>query len=239
MPTVTLQETKFGLSILPIKFLAGDFWARTEISIENEFIKYKQAEKKISSADLEDWIFAMFRLLAGAYKREYTLSFEEAGIAIDLYPHTENGNPVSREERRKRDCVMAIRLLMRSDKGGFLGGVYTLLLHREEIAVFASELRKEYDEIFVKRVHGIGKYMFVGVSPLGYTGCNYWYFDPSGKSKTGGYVWVTMGSHNTEQIVYVDSIRYFNEKTSPYPVDRVKQVLRVATKDELNEYENS
>ena len=235
MPTITLQGTKFGLSILPINFLAGDFWARTEISVENEFIKYKQTEKKISSADLEDWIFAMFRLLAGAYKRECTLSFEEAGIAIDLYPHTENGNPVSREERRKRDCVMAIRLLMRSEKGVFWGGVYTLLLHREEIAVFASELRKEYDEIFVKRVHGIGKYMFVGVSPLGYNGCNYWYLDESNQVKAGDYVWVKMGSHNTEQIVFVDSVRHFKAETAPYPVDRVRQILRPATQKEIDE----
>ncbi len=235
MATIDLQGTKFTFSVLPLKLLSGDFKARIEVKIENEYISYAQIEKEIPSGELEEWIFSMFRLLAGAYKREYNVAFENAGIAIDLYPHTENGMEVSRSERRKNDCVMAIRLLMRSGKSAFLGGVYTLLLHREDILAFATKLRAEYDEVFVKRIHGRGKILFVGVSPLGYTGCNYWYLDTSAKTKAGGYVWVQMGSHNTEQIVYVDSVRYFTEETAPYPVYRVKQVLRAATKAEIEE----
>ncbi len=235
MATIDLQGTKFTFSVLPLKLLSGDFKARIEVKIENEYVSYAQIEKEILSVELEEWIFSMFRLLAGAYKREYNVAFENAGIAIDLYPHTENGMEVSRLERRKNDCVMAIRLLMRSGKSAFFGGVYTLLLHREDILAFATKLRAEYNEIFVKRIHGMGKILFVGVSPLGYTGCNYWYLDASGNTKAGDYVWVQMGSHNTEQIVYVDSVRYFTEETAPYPVYRVKQVLRTATEEEIKE----
>ena len=236
MAEITIQGTKFGISILPLKFLAGDSFARVAISVENEHIAYQQTEKHISAEGLEEWIFCMFRLLAGAYKKEYNLSFEEAGLAIDLYAPTQNGEEVTREERRKGDCVMAIRMLMRSKKGAFLGGVYSLLFHREEIALFAKSLRTEYDKIFVKRVHGMGKHLFVGVSPLGFTGCNYWYYDPSGEAKAGDYVWVEMGSHNTKQIVYVDSVRWFEEDTAPYDVDTVKQVLCDATKEEAEAY---
>ena len=74
---------------------------------------------------------------------------------------------------------------MRSKTKEFLGGVYSLLLHRGDIEKFAKEMREEYDKIFVKRVHGIGKYQFAGVSPLGYKGCNYWYWDASGETKKG------------------------------------------------------
>lgn len=235
MPTIDLQGTKFTFSVLPLKLLSTDYKARIEIKIENEYISYSHIEKEIHSQELEEWIFSMFRLLAGAYKREYSLSFENAGLAIDLYPHTENGMEVSREERRKNDCVMAIRLLMRTGKSAFLGGVYTLLLHRKDIASFAEKLRVEYDKIFVKRVHGRGKMLFVGVSPLGYKGCNYWYLDVSGQTKAGDYVWVRMGSHNTEQIVYVDSVRYFTEETAPYSISRVKQILRAATQEEIKD----
>ena len=235
MPTINLQGSKFSFFIKPLKFLAGDLETSVEISIENEHIAYKQTEKRVNAESLEEWIFAMHRLLAGAYKREYSISFDEMGLAIDLYPHTENGVEVSRAERRKKDCVMAVRMLMRSKKGTFLGGVYSLLFHREEIESFAKALRKEYDEIFVKRIHGRGKHAFVGVSPLGYTGCNYWYLDPSNKVNAGDYVWVEMGSHNTRQIVYVDSVRRFTEDTAPYPVHRVKQVLGIATQEELEE----
>ncbi|MBP3422917.1 MAG: hypothetical protein J6K86_04045 [Clostridia bacterium] len=235
MPTIVLQKTKFTFSILPLKFLAGDYWAKAEICIENENIHYAQTEKRISSESLEEWIFCMHRLLAGAYKREYNLSFDEAGVAIDFYPHTENGMEVSRKARRENDCVMAVRMLMRSKSGRFLGGVYSLLFHRADIEIFAKELRKEYDEVFVKRVHGRGKYNFAGVSPLGYEGCNYWYLDASNEVKKGDYVWVEMGSHNTRQIVYVDSVRRFTEDSAPYPVHRVKQVLGIATEEELKE----
>ena len=235
MAEINLQGTKFTFSILPLKIFSTEEWARVEICVENEWIAYKHIEKRISSQDLEEWIFCMFRLLAGAYKKEYNLSFEEAGFALDFYAHTENGNEVPREERRKKDCVMAIRMLMRSQKGEFLGGVYTLLFHREEIANFVKSLREEYDKIFVKRVHGIGKHLFVGVSPLGYKGCNYWYYDPSGEANAGDYVWVEMGRHNTRQIVYVDSVRYFEEETAPYQLDAVKQILADATKEEMEQ----
>ena len=185
---------------------------------------------------IEEWIFCMFRLLAGAYKREYNFSLEEAGLAFDFYPYTKDGNEVSRKERREKDCIMAIRMLMRSPKGEFLGGVYTLLLHRKEIEKFAKSLRQEYDKVFVKRVHGRGECLFAGVSPLGYTGCNYWYYDPSGKTKQGDHVWVEMGSHNTKQIVFVDSVRYFTKETAPYDVDIVKEVLGIASDEEYRAY---
>jgi hypothetical protein len=68
---------------------------------------------------------------------------------------------------------------------------------------------------------------------LGYEGCNYWYFDPSGETKQGDYVWVEMGSHNTKQIVLVDSVRWFTEEDAPYPVDTVKEVLAIASEEEF------
>ena len=104
---------------------------------------------------------------------------------------------------------MIVRLLMRSQEKKFLGGVYSFMLH------------------------GSGQYHFVGVSPRGYRGCNYWYLDPSGTVEKGDYVWVCMGRHNREQIVYVDSVKDFEERTAPYNPKIVKQVLRKATKREI------
>lgn len=239
MPTIELQGTKFTFSVLPNGRDANVDWVRTEVSIENEYVKYNDKSECILRDELEEWIFAMFRLLAGAYGKEYSLSFEKAGLAVDLYPHMENGVEVSRENRRKEDCVMAIRLLMRSaDKKRFLGGVYTFLMHREEIGRFAVALREEFDKAISRCVSGRGKYLFVGVSPRGYKGCNYWYLDSTQTVLAGDHVWVRMGRHNTEQVVYVDSVKYFDEDTAPYSPARVKQVLRKATKKEIEEYEN-
>ncbi len=236
MAMVYLQGTKFTFSVLPLKLFSKGYWARTEISIHNEYVKYAEIGENLSREELEEWIFASFRLLAGAYGQEYNLSFERAGLAIDLYPYTENGNAVSREKRRQNDCVMVIRLLMRSShKKRLLGGVYSVLLHREDIEKFVTSLREEFDAAFAKFERKKGKYLFVGVSPKGYTGCNYQYVDPTKTVQKGDFVWVQMGKHNTEQIAYVDNVKYYDDDTVPYVPKRARHVLRKALPEECNE----
>ncbi|MBQ8309170.1 MAG: hypothetical protein IJX96_04980 [Clostridia bacterium] len=234
MPTIDLQRTKFKFSVLPPKLFSRGHWVRTEISVDNEYVKYTEIGENVLRTELEEWIFAMFRLLAGAYAKEYSLSFERAGLAVDFYPHMVNGEEVSREERRRNDCVMVIRMLMRSsDKKRLLGGVYSFLLHREDIQTFASALREEFDAAFAKFERNKGKYLFIGVSPKGYKGCNYWYLDPTKTVKKGDHVWVRMGRRNVEQIVYVDCVKYCNDDTAPYDPNRVKRILRKATDGEI------
>lgn len=233
MATVNLQGTKFSFTLLPLDIFSNGYWAKTEISFTNEYVRYQNVNTDITRDELEDWIFAMYRLLAGAYGTEYSISFEKAGLMVDLCPHTVDGKKVSREERRQEDCLMLLRFLMRStDNKRFLDGVHTLVLHRKEIEIFVDELRSSFDKIFARHVHGRGKYQFVGVSPLGYHGCNYWYLDVKKEVNAGDYIWVTMGKHNREQIVYVDSVRRCNDDTAPYDPLFVKQVLRKATEEE-------
>ena len=76
-------------------------------------------------------------------------------------------------------------------------------------------------------------YLFVGVSPRGYRGCNYWYIDEEKQTLAGNYVWVAMGRHDTEQVVYVDSVRLCDKNTAPYPVDKARRVLRQATEADV------
>ncbi len=234
MATIETQDTKFTLSLLQNAKEEGEI--RLQIALKNERLFYENGEI-VATEEMEELIFSLSRFLAGGYGWEYNLVFERAGIAFDLYPDEEGKPIVSREERRDKDCVAAVRLLMRSKDGKrFLGGVYTLLLHRKEIEKFVDELRIEYDEICAQRTPGMGEYAFVGVSPLGYRGCNYWYLDPTGKVKKGDFVWVRMGRRDTEQIVFVDSVRAFHLENAPYNPQRVKQVLRKATRAEIKKF---
>ncbi len=231
MPTLTLQTTEFTLSLLPNR---NRHWATVKLAVKNEHIFYDNTEKTISFEELERLIFSLSRMLAGGYDRERSLTFERAGIAVDLYPYEDGNRVISRAERRERDCVAVVRLLMKSkDEKSFLNGVFSLILHREDIKIFVDGLRKEYAENYARRVRGSGKCHFVGVSPLGYEGCNYWYFDPSKEVRAGEYVWVRMGRHDTEQIVYVDNDRRFHSWNAPYDPERVKRVLRKATPEEI------
>ncbi len=231
MATVDLQGTSFSLSILPTKKKEG---IKTKIAVENEYLQYEDEGEYFTIEELEDLLSVGSRLLAGGYEKEYSLSFYRAGLAVDFYAYTREGRAVSRAERRENDCVMAVRFLFRSpDKKQFLDGVYTLLFHREQIELFLKELRAEFMKNVAHRIPGRGKYAFVGVSPLGYVGCNYLYFDPTKKVKAGEYVWVRMGRHNTEQIVCVDSVRYYGDEDTPYNPKTVKQILRKATKEEI------
>ncbi len=207
----------------------------TRIAVENEYLAYEDEGEWIDFEELDAFLTAASRLLAGGYPKEYSLTLERAGIAADFYAYTEDGKPVSRTERREKDCVLALRLLMRSKrKKQFLDGVYTLLLHRKEIEALVAGLRAELSEKGVQRIPGRGKYRFAGVSPLGYTGCAYLYYDEKGEVNAGDYAWVRMGRHDTLQIVYVDSVRYFDVADAPYNPKTVKRILRKAAAEEIN-----
>lgn len=226
--------TTFDVSVLPVRSFLRGGKAKTEIVIKNEFINYREVGRSFHYDDLENWITSMFRLLAGAYGKPYSLSFEGAGFAVELIPHTENGAEVSRQKRRQNDCMMSVSLLMRTrNRKKLLGGVYTVVLHRKEIETLASKLKAEYETAYARFRRKRGKYLFAGVSPLGYVGCEYFYLDPSKSVSAGDYVWACMGRHNVEQILYVDSVRWHSDKTAPFPPDRVKCVLRKATEEEV------
>ena len=81
--------------------------------------------------------------------------------------------------------------------------------------------------------------LFVGVSPKPYTGCNYWYVDDSGLTEPKTYVWVKMGRHDREQIVFVDSARWCDIDSAPYPYEKARRVLRQATEEETNKAKQS
>ena len=235
MLSIDLQGTNFSLRVLPEN--GNKNFINVEIEIINEYLSYKRICSDMTFEEMEEWLFAMSRLLAGAYGKECNLSFEKAGIAVDLYPYTDNGKAVERLERREKDCVMIVRMLLKSSKGkSFLGGIHSFLFHKKEIEVFSGKLREEFDKYYAQRGHGMGKYLFVGVSPQGYKGCNYWYLDPSESTHKGDYVWVRMGRHNTEQVVYVDSVRRFDDESAPYDPNAVKQVLRKATEKEIKHF---
>lgn len=232
---LNFEGTTLSISIYPPASNADGSWVKIGLGIENEYIRYHD-EIKISFADLDGWITAAFRLLAGAYKGEYSLALEGTGLAVDFYPYTDGNREISREERRSHDCVMAVRMLMRSaDKKRFLGGVYTFLAHKEETARFAEEMRRALDEYYGCFADGKGEYLYAGVSPMGYRYCSYWYLDESKSVKPGDFVWVRMGRHNTEQIVTVDRVGYYDAETAPFPPEHVKRVLRKATQEEIEE----
>lgn len=233
MAQFDLQGTKFICEILPLDARSNGYFVKTRIEVKNEFVSYQYEGKNISREDMENWIFAMFRFLAGGYGKEYSISFENAGMAVDFYPYTKNGEEVSREERRKNDGTMAIRLLLRN-ADSFLGGVYTFLLNKEQIEIFATALREEFYKEYAKLDKKKGKYLLVGVSPQGYVGCNYWYLDDRKITRTGDYVWVRMGKRRIEQIVYVDCARFYDDEDIPYVPNAEKRILRVATLEEVN-----
>ncbi len=238
MAQLDLQGTKFAFDILPSERRSKGFFVKARIAIENKFVSYQYVGEDFAREDVEDWLFSMFRMLAGGLGKDFSLSFEKAGVAVDFYPYKKENEETSREERRQNDCVMAIRLLMR-DENGFLGGVYTMLLHKKEIRLFATALREEFYAEFSKFDKKKGKYLLVGVSPQGYVGCNYWYMDEKKSTKTGDYVWVRMGRRKLEQIVYVDCARFYDEDDIPYIPSEEKCILRKATEKEVEEWKNS
>lgn len=237
MPKINLQGTEFEFSVLPLRTFADKYVARTKIAVKNEFIDYENISESITRDELQKWIFSAFRLLAGAYEKPRTLEFERANLSVDFVPFTPVGAEVTRETLRANDCITSVRLVMVSqNQKTTLGGVYSLLLHRKELEIFAKELQEEFDTVFKKYLKGKGKYSFVGVSPFGFTGCNYWYLDETNSVQDGDYVWLKMGRRKIEQIAYVDSVRRADENDAPYPLAQVKKIIRKATNEEVEEW---
>lgn len=232
MPTIHLHGTSFTFCIqAPKLFVLGDM-AKVKIAIENEYVHY-QNTVKIVREELDDLIVSLHRMLAGAYTNEYDLPFENAGFAVDLYPHAEGRAVLSRSSLRKQDCIAVFRVLMRAKDKSFLGGVYSVMLHRKELKIFADALRVEFDEIFAHQISGSGQLHFIGVSPLGFSGCKYWYFDATRKVKAGDYVWVRMGRHDLEQIVCVDTVKRCNPDSLPCLEKQIKEMIKLATDAEV------
>ena len=239
MATIKVQGTNLTFSVLPLKMLSEGFWARIQVGIENDSVHYHRIRTDITREELNEWIFDMSRLLAGAYGKVHTFSFEKAGINVDFYPYEKSGIETTRQERRENDCIMTLHVRLDYENKNYSDGVYTLFLHRQDIEKLAILLRDEFDSVFGKYEEGEGKYLFAGVSPKGYRGCNYWYLDPTNEVCAGDYVWVRMGRHQTEQIVYVDSVKRFDDDTAPFSPQRVKQILRKATEEELKGFKKS
>ncbi len=236
MATVNLQGTRLTFALLPPKDREKE-WATTVLALENEYISYRDEGRYISICAVEELITSLSRLLAGVYERERSVALDALGLAVDLYAYTEKGKPVSRELRREKDCVAAFRILMRSkDKSVFLDGVHTLLLHREQIQTLVEGLLAEFNAEYAHLLVGEKEYSFVGVSPRGYKGCNYLYYDPAGSVHAGDYVWVRMGRRQIEQVAYVDSVRTYGAEEVPYNPQTVKRVLRKATQAEIDAY---
>ncbi len=240
MPKINLEGTEFEFSILPFRLLADKYWVRTRISIKNEYVNYAFESEEITRDEMERWLFSAFRLLAGAYEKPRSLAFEKSKILVDFIPFSQEGVELTRQTLRENDCLMAVRLVMASsDKKGTLGGVYSLLLHRKDIEIFANSLKEEFDEVLKKYMQGKGKYLFIGVSPFGFKGCNYWYLDETGTVQAGDYVWARMGRRKIVQILYVDSVRKSDEDGAPYPLITVKKIIRKATEQEVQDWKNN
>ena len=234
MASVTVRGTTFSFSPKKKPLLWDGYFLNVSISVENEFIHYKNTKNRCAFDEVERLYFSLHRLIAGGYRTEPCFRIEGAYMSIAIDPGVENAEHCSREQLRSADYTVTISMVMHSPKAETsMGGAYTIVLHREDIIAFANGLQEDLAEYEVALSKRHGKYLFVGVSPQGYKGCNYWYFDPTNKTELHTFVWVKMGNHKTLQLVYVDSVRRYNGYNTPCDPNGPKRVLKQATEEEI------
>ncbi len=195
---------------LKISLLNGEREFTVRFVIEKDG-KHATCALPTSYDEVDAFLISVRRFLAGAYNDEATILF--AGVEVVLIPDN------------KTVCF-------RFDNA-------TVKMDGREAGELSLALRSQLERSGVRDESGEEKYRFVGVSPRGNRGCYYWYLDPTFSVCEGDYVWVKMGRHNTEQVVYVDGIRRCGEENVPYPVQRAKHVLRKATEREIETYRNT
>ncbi len=234
MATINLQDTIFTFTVQNKPKRWDGYGLYVRIAVENEFVHY-QSEHHCSFEDVENILFCMRRLLAGGYRKEISVRLEEMNAILHFEPNIPQNPPeLTRTFLRSCESKLIWNLLFYSNsKQNTLGGVYTLFFSKIEVATFADVLQFELQAYVDERNARRGEYMFVGVSPQGYKGCNYWYLDTKKQTKTHSYVWVKMGKSSTLQLVYVDNVRYFSMAEAPYDVSSLKQVEGQASEEDL------
>lgn len=163
----------------------------------------------VSYREIDRFLISMRRFLAIAYTDAYQMSV--AGVVADFRPNN-------------KEIVFQFDGL-------------PVQIREREIDIISRELRSELDLLIPNNGNAKGKYRFVGVSPRGYRGCYYWYLDCMDQIQPGEYVWVKMGRHNTEQVVFVDGVLLCNDNDAPYDINLVKRVLRRATEKEIQSFQ--
>ncbi|WP_455061031.1 hypothetical protein [Parvimonas micra] len=88
---------------------------------------------------------------------------------------------------------------------------------------FYDKPRREYGELIYCKVEFRNSYKY------------YYYITTDDSISEGDYVLVPAGDKNRVEIVEVKSVEYFKEKYVPYPLNKVKHILRKCTEDEIDE----
>ena len=88
---------------------------------------------------------------------------------------------------------------------------------------FYDKPRREYGELIYCKVQFRNSYKY------------YYYITTDDSISEGDYVLVPAGDKNRVEIVEVKSVEYYEEKFVPFPLDKVKHILRKCTDDELDE----
>ena len=88
---------------------------------------------------------------------------------------------------------------------------------------FYDKPRREYGELIYCKVEFRNSYKY------------YYYITTDDSISEGDYVLVPAGDKNRVEIVEVKSVEYYKEKYVPYPLNKVKHILRKCTEDELDD----
>ena len=91
---------------------------------------------------------------------------------------------------------------------------------------FYDKPRREYGEFIYCKVEFRNSYKY------------YYYLTTDDSISEGDYVLVPAGDKNRVEIVEVKSVEYYKEKYVPYPLNKVKHILRKCTEDELDEIDD-
>ena len=83
---------------------------------------------------------------------------------------------------------------------------------------------------------GDSLYKYVKVIFSNDTYFEYSYLDLTGDVKVGDYVWVPAGRYNETKSAYVVSVGEYTKDNAPYPPERTKSILRVATDEETERF---
>lgn len=98
---------------------------------------------------------------------------------------------------------------------------------------YSNEIEYDEDDFDEDDIEETVTYRYIKVVFNDYSSVEYSYLDENRIAAEDSYVWVPVGRYNEKRLAYVVSVGEYTIDKVPFPLDRTKKVLRVATDDEV------
>lgn len=201
-----------------------DVWCTTNISFKSGFIDYRTDSCCLCACEVDSIRYHLTDLLTGKMKEPTFMSCVEPDLEFNFVPNEKLGPYTEMIVHLWSDGCMtdnSLHLTLECEDCEnlleYLNAVSNGKDNEEEVEKTYRYVKVVYNPDDVKE---------------------YSYLDENRIADYDSYVWVPVGRDNKRKIAFVVDFEDYTVDKVPYPLDRVKKILRLATDEEVAKIES-